>query len=281
MLILGIALAGSAKVSGGERTFDWESGVSMRPDGGVCSGTVVSSRVVTTAAHCVFEHDVDEVVFGPATLEGTTVGIEEVFIHAEYSGEYEGSEYRDDVALIVLSEAVDIVAPPLATEDQGWNEVVIVGYGRPDIGHRQVGRGTIDLVSDEYIRLNGDQSVSCEGDSGGGWYAWDAERELYVQWGLTSSGVSGCTSLSFGPRLDANPWIWDVLDEVHGTTDACTITNRLGDGVCDDWCATEDPDCIEPEPKPVEQPQGCSTVVKRWNGLLGVLSVLVAAAVRR
>jgi len=209
LLLLSLVLAlGCAKVeeeSNGEANLSCnqfgirngdEIGTAERPlvgylltaQGSLCTGTLITSGTVMTAAHCVSD-DADNVLspnqvvfsFGANTLEGEKLEVAKVEVHPDYTGQV-GSE--GDIALLILKDKILVdtfyrVYQGEFALDQG-ESVEVVGYGQNEVGTAGIKRlGTVDFrrftsavsaAPNVFLEFNASQSEDqnvCPGDSGG------------------------------------------------------------------------------------------------------------------
>ena len=99
-----------------------------------CSGTLIASRWVATAAHCVVGGNLSGeyyFIIGYSWDQATDYArIQTTYAHEQYDDQ----NYINDVALLKLSSAITSVSPmPVNTETVGSNwigrELQVVGYG--------------------------------------------------------------------------------------------------------------------------------------------------------
>jgi hypothetical protein len=146
----------------------------LREDGdkkGYCSGSVITSTAILSAAHCV--HDIDAV---RVRVGGETIESKEFYKHpdSDIDDEYI-NDPGNDVAIIILPRPVNVA--PLAILrsriiEEG-EEFSIFGYGvsedDTDTDDLRSGRMDADEVESDYIesQYTDDSSSVCFGDSGG------------------------------------------------------------------------------------------------------------------
>ena len=256
----------------------------------LCTGTLVTPKVIVTAAHCVIPqslsgHDITEVevhigadVFHP----DQTYAIAEAAAHPSFKTTTMSLVANHDIGLIRLTEPASIPPIPLVSHEVAKAALVdgaplrVVGFGITsaggmDYGGKREAQTTLGNLADDFITLG--SGVMCEGDSGGPYLA-SANGVEYVV-GTHSSG--NCATHNQGSRID------DVIDDFIApfvaadcmADDVCeAFCAPLGiadpdcacaaDGECDTTCdAGADPDC-QAAPPPLEDPEpdpeesGCS-----------------------
>ncbi|MBP9113450.1 MAG: trypsin-like serine protease [Polyangiaceae bacterium] len=229
--------------------------------GPFCSGTVVSRRVVVSAAHCA--GGVTRVFFGAnAYRPDRTLRVAREIPHPRYN-EF---SMTNDLLVIELAEDAPVAPMPLYrgsianTSEFVGPDLTFVGYGMSNgrtgagfgqkrsvqfpinkVGPATVGgtAGRIDATQ-FYYRLSG--ANTCGGDSGGPSFLNVGGKEFLV--GVTSYGDQDCVYDGVNQRTDAPQiasFIQREIDRIEGTY-ACKADNRCGAN-CTVSGLQMDPDC--------------------------------------
>ena len=253
---------------------DWRSTVVIDLGVDLCTGTLISERIVLTAAHCLQSSPPAELL---QVKLGNTRGdpelvlpVERYALHPEFCNDiFACGDELHDFAYLELAEAApaDAVVPRLPTDQATWDAavytgapVVLVGFGYDE----QLAWGIKRAVEVEIrgftasgleLFAGGDGKDGCQGDSGGPAYARLPSGEALLV-GVSSRGIACGEGGIFGATPPALCWIGEELGIAWAPDD--TVCGGCG--------------CIDTRPARAEE-HGCSVAAGRgpWGGAWGLL----------
>ena len=203
--------------------------------GNFCTGTLIDSRHVLTAAHCgeaMLQYGTE--AMGTFELNGEVYLTNRIYIHPDY----DPRTLQYDIAILELSEEITTIEPmQISLESPLEGDVVMfVGFGEqgtPEsggdgtFGEKLVGLATIDAVLDTIFLWTFDdvtESNAAPGDSGGPVLAGTGDAMTIV--GIVSAGTTadaGLGDTTYLTRVDA------FVDWITATVAGAT-PNDDGDG---------------------------------------------------
>jgi hypothetical protein len=269
---------GGEKIVGGEDVdildYPWQISLQLRPPYGTahfCGGTIVNEEWIITASHCLVFDDTElqpvqiRIRAGFTSLsstEGTYHNVSEIIMHPDYGST--GNDYQFDIALLRLSNPIDLDDPAKAKVGIVTQNDALAGLTDPDVMAKVSGWGALSFngpspdilqaievpivggtasyppsqITSDMILAGATGQDACQGDSGGPMVVPDGQGWYKIA-GVVSWGV-GCGSPGYPGVYSRVSFFEDWLNQYIVSPDPNQFSELyyedFGDGeIPNDW----------------------------------------------
>lgn len=196
----------------------------MGPRGARCTATLITPRLLLTAAHCIFETPGFTRQLFTGNNDGNGTGTEVAVKMVVSNPRYQGAPRQgNDFCIVVLEAPMSIPTVRLnraPVESALGKTVRYVGYGLTAVGNPQSGgvkrqnMAPLADVSRLLLGIGPNGNQSCEGDSGGPLLLDDGQGESII--GIASFvDAPACRRNAFYQRIDTQiAWIDEQIQKL-------------------------------------------------------------------